>query len=357
PNGKVDREKLPELLENHQLLTTIEPGKINRLLEDAGSITPDEWKGITAPPDKTTLEKIIAYLIHQVQRRVFHEKVTVTGLDIKIETPPGGQSPEQTSLHHDFAQQVEQVPHHIALAHPRGQLTYRQLNERVHQVARLLQARGVTPGAEVGLLGGPSLETVTGLLGILEAGARCCFIAAHKPGKEIISLLEEKKIAILLTASAALEGFHFTGLQGLQGGEAQLYRTPERPAIADFDRLPLPDRSLVDYEKYSRYIGISVAKHGISLQATRGCPFKCAYCHKIWPKKHVFRSAEHILSEVRLYYRMGVRRFIFIDDVFNLNVKNSTRFFKLLMDNGLEVQLFFPNGLRGDVLTTEYIDL
>ncbi|HLP62755.1 MAG TPA: AMP-binding protein, partial [Candidatus Deferrimicrobium sp.] len=95
----------------------------------------------------------------------------------------------------------------------------------------------------------------------------------------------------------------------------------------------------------------------ISLQATLGCPYHCAYCHKIWPKNHVFRSAENIFTEVRHYYDLGVRRFVFIDDVFNLNRENSRNFFHLLIDRCPGVRLFFPNGVRGDILTREYIDL
>ena len=124
-----------------------------------------------------------------------------------------------------------------------------------------------------------------------------------------------------------------------------------------FDNMPNPDRSLVDNEKYNQYIGQVMAKHCITIQATRGCPYKCAYCHKIWPKTHVVRSAENIFSEVLIYYKMGFRRFAFIDDIFNLNRNNSKRFFELVIKNKIKIQMFFPNGMRGDILTREYIDL
>ncbi|MCP4157318.1 MAG: B12-binding domain-containing radical SAM protein, partial [bacterium] len=79
-----------------------------------------------------------------------------------------------------------------------------------------------------------------------------------------------------------------------------LYRTAPRPAVTDFDALPIPDRSMVEYGKYTRYIGITLVKNCITLQSTRGCPYNCAYCHKIWPKKHSSRSAENIFEEVHL---------------------------------------------------------
>ena len=58
-----------------------------------------------------------------------------------------------------------------------------------------------------------------------------------------------------------------------------------------------------------------------------------------------------------MHYDMGVRRFTFIDDIFNLNIKNSKRFFQLVIENRLDIRISFPNGLRGDILTKDYIDL
>ncbi|HLP59262.1 MAG TPA: amino acid adenylation domain-containing protein, partial [Candidatus Deferrimicrobium sp.] len=133
--------------------------------------------------------------------------------------------------------------------------------------------------------------------------------------------------------------------------------TARREQIKDFDQLPIPDRSLVDYDKYGQNIGLAMVRHTVSLQASRGCPYNCLYCHKIWPKKHVFRSAENIFSEVELYYRMGVRRFVLVDDIFNLDVENSSRFFEMVIKKGLKAHFFFPNGLRSDILTKDYIDL
>lgn len=133
--------------------------------------------------------------------------------------------------------------------------------------------------------------------------------------------------------------------------------TAARSQVTNLDGLPLTDRSLVNYEEYSRYIGQALVKNCISLQATRGCPYKCAYCHKIWPKKHYARSAENLFKEVRMYYDLGVRRFSFVDDIFNLEAANSMKFFELIIKHNLDLHLLFPAGLRGDILTKDYIDL
>ncbi len=134
-------------------------------------------------------------------------------------------------------------------------------------------------------------------------------------------------------------------------------KTEPRPQIGDLDSLPYMDRGLVNYEKYHRFIGQAMVKHCIALQATRGCPYNCAYCHKIWPKSHVFRSAENIIGEIMMYYRLGIRRFAIHDDIFNFNRENSLKFFKLVLREGLDIQLYFATGMRGDILATDYIDV
>jgi radical SAM superfamily enzyme YgiQ (UPF0313 family) len=136
-----------------------------------------------------------------------------------------------------------------------------------------------------------------------------------------------------------------------------IFLTSARPQVKNLDQLPFPHRSLVDMETYNRYIGDSMVKNRISLMATRGCPYHCLYCHKIWPSSHVCRSAENIYEELSIYYDMGVRQFSFIDDIFNFDAENSSRFFRMVIKNNLDVQLFFPNGMRGDILTRDYIDL
>lgn len=145
--------------------------------------------------------------------------------------------------------------------------------------------------------------------------------------------------------------------ESYMGNSSNIYVSASRQRIADLDGLPVPDRSLVDYEKYNRYIGQAMVKNSMGLQASRGCPFKCAYCFNIWPKRYIARSPEHLFQEIQLYYNLGIRRFAFIDDIFNMDIKNSKRFFQLIIKNKMDIHILFAAGLRGDVLSEEYIDI
>ena len=68
-----------------------------------------------------------------------------------------------------------------------------------------------------------------------------------------------------------------------------------------------------------------MAKNVIVVQASRG-----------WPKKQVFRSPESIFLEVKQNYDLGMQKFAFVDDILNLNKTKSSRFFEMVIKEGLD---------------------
>jgi amino acid adenylation domain-containing protein/non-ribosomal peptide synthase protein (TIGR01720 family) len=265
--------------------------------------------------------------------------------------------PHDKTIHQFVEEQAEKNPGHLAADFKGKRLTYGQLNENANRLAHLLREKGVSAGIVVGIMMERSLDMIVGILAILKAGGAYLPIDPSMPKNRVIAMLTDSQAACLLTETGVLENHSYSALQGLREKKAIPHSTPGRKQLADLDTLPIPNRSMVNYEKYNRSIGQVMVKNIISLQTARGCPFDCAYCSKIWPRKHVFRSADDIFKEMKLYYDMGFRRFSIFDDIFNVNAANGMRLFEMIIKNHLEVQLFFPNGLRGDLLTKEYIDL
>jgi amino acid adenylation domain-containing protein len=265
--------------------------------------------------------------------------------------------PKDKTITEQFEEQVEKIPNDISVVYEQDHLTYRGLLEYSNRVAILLRQNGTTAGSIVGIIIERSVEMIVGIFGILKSGGAYLPIDPEYPEKRILSMLGESDVRNILTRECIEAGFSYTGLSNISLGEITPKVIAGRANIEDLDSLPIPNRTLINSEMYQEHIGIGMSKHTISLQATRGCPFTCLYCHKIWPKTHVYRSAEHIFEEIRYCYEAGVRRFIFVDDIFNLNVKNSSRLLKKLLEHKMKVQLFFPNGLRGDILTKSFIDL
>jgi len=383
PNGKVDRDRLPEPPAGDERLPDIDPAEINALLLMEANEVPVE----------PTLKTMLVWFTRAVENRLFHSRIKISGVDVDIlpdnekKQSPSIDGEEARTIVQLFEEQVERVPAQRAIQcfsgdqgksrplaaegkreqHPRPigdevSITYNELNEKSNRLASLLKKKGVACGSVVGLMCRDSVDSVFGALGIMKAGGGYLPISPDTPDHRITQMLSDNSASMLLTNSTDLVNHSFLrlALHDLRGPLLKRQTpivTPPRPQVIDFDRLPIPDRSLVNYDRYGNDIGLAMVRNTIVLQATRGCPYNCLYCHKIWPKRHVVRSAENIFREVELYYRMGVRRFVFADDIFNLDVKNSTRFFELIIKNGLDVHLFFPNGLRSDLLTPGYIDL
>ncbi|MGD2086833.1 MAG: SDR family NAD(P)-dependent oxidoreductase [Candidatus Aminicenantes bacterium] len=264
---------------------------------------------------------------------------------------------DASTLHRMLEKQAGAAAHRIALVDADRHLGYGELNRRSHQLAHLLAEKGVGIDTVVAVMLERSLEMVIAIWGVLKAGGAYLPIDPQYPQQRILAMLHDSKASPLLTRVQTLEHFSYTALKNLEINEEKLVLTPVQPQIKDLDRLPKPDRTLIDYKKYHQNIGFAMAKHTISLQTTRGCPFNCAYCQKIWPKTHVVRSAGSVMDEIQCCYDSGIKRFVFIDDVFNLDKKNSSQILENISKKNLDIQLFFPNGLRGDILDKNFIDL
>ena len=156
-----------------------------------------------------------------------------------------------------------------------------------------------------------------------------------------------------------------SGRKNIIRKEEKIYKTDGRAQIGStssmlprLDNLPLLDRSLVDYNKYHKYVGHAGRKNFMAIQATRGCPYKCFYCD-IYKTTviHYRRSVESIVEEVKMIADLGIRRIEFIDDIFNVNIKHCYSFFNEIIKSGLDLEFMFPTGLKGDLFTKEVIDI
>jgi len=113
-----------------------------------------------------------------------------------------------------YAEQVEKTPDHIALVGLRephetpeknhnmsyvSYMSYKELNEKARQLAFKLKGKGVKPGAIVGIMVERTTQMITGLLGILEAGAAYLPLDPEYPEARIKYIIEKSSITLLLT--------------------------------------------------------------------------------------------------------------------------------------------------------------
>ena len=81
-------------------------------------------------------------------------------------------------------------------------LTYKQLNEKAGQLARVLKAKGVKPGDIVGLMLERSLDIPVGIFGILNAGCAYMPIDPEFPPPRIQYMLNDSSAKALVTTPA-----------------------------------------------------------------------------------------------------------------------------------------------------------
>lgn len=80
--------------------------------------------------------------------------------------------------------------------------------------------------------------------------------------------------------------------------------------------LPAPDRHFVDVKSYDNPVYTN-----IGIQTKRGCPLRCAYCNypSLNGRQIRTRSAGQVADEIEwLINRYNIRRFMFVDSVFNV---------------------------------------
>jgi len=140
-------------------------------------------------------------------------------------------------------------------------------------------------------------------------------------------------------------------------------RTAERPVIKDLDNYN-QEYDLIDLERYFNFqssmdfFPVFRNKRFVPLTTSRGCPFKCTYCHDIFDKSIQYRSTEAVLEEMEyLLNTYGIREFHIIDDIFNLNMKRAKLLMKAIIKRNLNIHISFPNGLRADFFDDELIDV
>jgi len=173
------------------------------------------------------------------------------------------------------------------------------------------------------------------------------------------AVLGEGEITIVELAEALLDGADLTGVRGLAFfEEEELHITAPREPIRDLDSLPLPAYDLLPMELYFSLHHGGTAPSGRTLLAftSRGCPYKCAFCHNIFGPRFRARSAEAVVDEwLYLKRRYRVEEIEIHDDAFNTNPRRVLDICSGLQEAGSPLLLSFPNGLRADVLNRELL--
>lgn len=176
------------------------------------------------------------------------------------------------------------------------------------------------------------------------------------------AVIGEAELTIVDLLSALKKGSNVSNVKGIAfRHEGQIKSTEPREYITDLDDLAFPAWDLVDikeYAKYPNWNGELKEKYYMPIFTSRGCPYKCIYCHTTLGKNYRTRSPENIFSEMKLVCQnYGIKEFHVFDDIFNLDNERSKRLCKQIINSKLKFSLSFPNGLRMDIMDKGLIEL
>jgi anaerobic magnesium-protoporphyrin IX monomethyl ester cyclase len=120
------------------------------------------------------------------------------------------------------------------------------------------------------------------------------------------------------------------------------------PMVADLDTLPFPDRDSVDIHSYKYKIDDEPAT---SMMTSRGCPYKCAFCCKVFGNKIRFRSAKNVALELdELQNKYGYNAVMIYDDEFFINRKRDVEICHLFKERKMLWRCFTRSNLVDEKL-------
>ena len=246
---------------------------------------------------------------------------------------------------HEIAQKIENYKPDAV-----GITAFSMEKDEAHQVAAM--AKEIFPEMPV-VLGGPYPSSQ-----IDEASA--------DPNIDVAVICEGEKSG-LQVFNALENGGNLAGINEItfrQNGE--IVRTNPVDYITDLDKIPFPAWDSIDLESYfvmSKSKRRTMNQHQskkrvVQIMTTRGCPYRCAYCHNIFGKKIRYRSVENVVAELKmLKEKYRVQEVEIHDDIFNLDLKRAKEIFRHIIAEKLKLKFSFPNGLRSDRMDEEFLDL
>jgi anaerobic magnesium-protoporphyrin IX monomethyl ester cyclase len=92
------------------------------------------------------------------------------------------------------------------------------------------------------------------------------------------------------------------GIRGIAwcGEDGAVVSTEPRPLITDLDTLPMPAWDTIDIRWFwtRRSMSTGGIRPYFPIFSSRGCPYNCSYCHKLFGKRFRPRSAEVVVEEI-----------------------------------------------------------
>ncbi|WP_051569069.1 non-ribosomal peptide synthase/polyketide synthase [Alkaliphilus transvaalensis] len=161
--------------------------------------------------NRATIERLSQHYINILKAIVENEEVKIKDIELvsaeekhqllEVFNATSTVYPRDKAIHQLFEEQVKKTPNNIAVVFETKELTYKALNEKANQLARVLVAKGVKADTLVGIMVEPSLEMIVGMMAILKAGGAYLPIDPEYPQARIMYMLKDSGAHLILSQS------------------------------------------------------------------------------------------------------------------------------------------------------------
>lgn len=172
-------------------------------------------------------------------------------------------------------------------------------------------------------------------------GSHASFMPEHclnEPAVDIIIRREPEMILRNLVATLESQG-PLDQVRGIGYKENNRHMLTELfPFIENLDDLPIADRSLLS-QRVDYFNPVVQNVPYTTMQTSRGCPARCNFCTvpSFYGKKIRYRSAESVLTELRMLTQMGYREIFFRDETFSVYQDRNRAICQGMIDENLNL--------------------
>ena len=147
----------------------------------------------------------------------------------------------------------------------------------------------------------------------------------------------------------ALEYLKVKNVGFLQDGKVVI--NEPRALISDLNQLPWQDYDTFEFGEFVKQQNYSAQIFG-----SRGCPYNCGFCYRIFGRTYRTRSVENVLEEIEfLVKEYKVYNIIFVDELFFFKKSIIEDFCKQLLRKKLRIT--WHCGLRADIADSKLLKL
>ncbi len=171
-------------------------------------------------------------------------------------------------------------------------------------------------------------------------------------------VIGEYEFTILDIINAVNNKLSLTEVKGLGFRENGVSVISGEYQITDLTKLPVPDFSLLEFDKYFQYPERGKIRYPekseqwIDLQFSRSCPYNCNFCNVRFLRKEKYRRKGNwqILQEISEVVKNGIREIHIIDDYFASTREDVLEFADMLLKNNIRINWFVAQGFPLHVL-------